>query len=80
MSPLYSNFKEFKMTLNMRTDPAEIEFSNYILRLGEGREENITEINENTVIIPKEYLVPHMNALIDKVFPTLEKILIVGIV
>jgi hypothetical protein len=70
MSPLYSYFKEFKLTLNMRTDPAEIEFSNYILRLGEGREENITEINENTVLIPKEYLVPHMNALIEKVFPT----------
>ena len=72
MSPLYPYFKEFKLTQNMRTDTAEIEFSNYILRLGEGREENIIEISENTVMIPKEYLVPHMNALIEKVFPTLE--------
>ena len=73
MSPLYGYFQEFKLTKNMQTDPAEIEFSDYILRLGEGREENIAEINENTVMIPKEYLVPHMNALIEKVFPKLEE-------
>ena len=71
MSPLYGYFQEFKLTKNMRTDPAELEFSDYILRLGEGREEIIAEIDENTVIIPKEYLVPHMNALIEKVFPKL---------
>ena len=73
MSPLYGYFQEFKLTKNMRTDPAELEFSDYILRLGEGREEIIAEIDENTVMIPKEYLVPHMNALIEKVFPKLDK-------
>ena len=71
MSPLYRYFKEFKLTQNMRTDPAEIEFSDYILRLGEGLEDNITEINENSVMIPQKYLVPDMNTLIDKVFPNL---------
>ena len=73
MSPLYRYFKEFKLMQNMRTDPAEIEFSDYILRLGEGLEDNITEINENSVMIPQKYLVPNMNTLIDKVFPNLEE-------
>ena len=73
MSPLYRCFKEFKLTQNMRTDPAEIEFSDYILRLGEGLEDYITEINENSVMIPQKYLVPDMNTLIEKVFPNLEE-------
>jgi ATP-dependent DNA helicase PIF1 len=73
MSPLYKYFKKFKLGQNMRTDPTEIEFSEYILKLGEGREDNIQEINESSVKIPDKYLVPDMNTLIEKVFPNLEK-------
>ena len=70
-SHLYRYFKEFKLTENMRTDPAEIEFSDYILRLGEGIEDNVTEINENSVMIPKKYLVHDIISLIERVFPNL---------
>ena len=71
LSPLYRYFKEFKLTENMRTDPAEIEFSDYILRLGEGIEDNVTEINENSVMIPQKYLVHDIISLIERVFPNL---------
>ena len=72
MSPLYSHFKEFKLDQNMRTDPEELQFSEYILKLGEGKEDNIKEINENSVQIPEQYLVPDINTLIQKVFPNLQ--------
>ena len=73
MSPIYQKFKEFKLTQNMRTDKAEVKFSEYILNLGNGIEENIKEISEYTIMIPNEYLVANSNALIEKVFPGLEK-------
>ena len=41
----------------MRTDADEVEFSQYILKLGEGREDIIQEINENSVKIRDKYLV-----------------------
>ena len=73
MSPIYQKFKEFKLTQNMRTDEAELEFSEYILGLGNGIEENITEISEYTIMIPNKYLVANSNTLIEKVFPDLTK-------
>ena len=72
MSPLYHAFKEYKLDQNMRTDADEVEFSQYILKLGEGREDIIQEINENSVVIPGQYLVHDMNTLIERVFPNLE--------
>ena len=72
MSPLYSHFKEFKLDQNMRTDPEELQFSEYILKLGEGKEDNFKEINESSVKIPDQYLVPDRDTLIQKVFPNLE--------
>ena len=46
--------KMIHLTENMRTDPDEIEFSNYLLRLGEGKEEVIEELNEFAIKIPDE--------------------------
>ena len=71
MSPLYSQFKEYKLLQNMRTDRDEINFSKYILQLGEGNEDVIRDISENTVKIPENYLVEAQDKLIEKVFPTL---------
>ena len=60
------------MDQNMRTEANEVEFSQYILKLGEGREDIIQEINQNSVRIPDKYLVHDINALIERVFPNLE--------
>ena len=72
MSPLYVHFKEFKLSQNMRTDKTEIEFSKYILKLGEGDVEIVEEINENCVQIPDKFLVQDRNTMIENVFPNLE--------
>ena len=84
MSPLHAYFQEFKLMKNMRTDKNEIDFSEYILKLGEGMEEVIEEVNENTIKIPDKFLVSSRNTLIGNIFPNLElnktdpKILIEG--
>jgi ATP-dependent DNA helicase PIF1 len=71
MSPLYHKMKLIPLTENMRTDPDEVEFSNYLLRLGEGREEVIKELNDFAIKIPDEYIVKTKEDLIEKVFPNL---------
>ena len=72
MSPLYSSMKEHKLTQNMRTDPEEVEFSDFILKIRNGDEEIISEIGENTIKVPKEYLVSSLDELIESTFPELE--------
>ena len=72
MSPLYSSMKEHKLTQNMRTDPEEVEFSEYILKIGNGEEELHTDIGENTIQIPETYLVDTLEELINTTFPELD--------
>ena len=74
MSPLYHKMRLIHLTENMRTDPDEVEFSDYLLRLGEGREEVIEELNEFTIKIPDEYIVETKEDLIEKVFPNLNSV------
>jgi hypothetical protein len=49
MSPLYSSMKEHKLSQNMRTDPEEAQFSDYILKFGNGEDDIHTEFGENTI-------------------------------
>ena len=49
--------KEHKLSQNMRTDPEEVQFSDYILKIGNGEEDIHTEFGENTLQIPDTYLV-----------------------
>ena len=71
MSPLYFKLKECQLLENMRTDPEEIEFSKYLLSVGEGQEEVFTDLGDFTIKIPDEYLVTHTEKMIEKVFPSL---------
>ena len=64
-------FQMIHLTQNMRTDPDEIEFSNYLLRLGEGREDVIEELNKFAIKFPDDYIVSTKEDLIEKVFPNL---------
>ena len=57
MSPLCYKMKHIHLTENLRTVPDEIEFSSFLLRLGEGREEVFEELNDFAIQIPDEYIV-----------------------
>ena len=72
MSPLMETMTEHKLKKNMRTDVTEVNFSNYLLKIGEGREEHHKNIGENIIKIPDEYLVTSLPLLIESVFPDLE--------
>ena len=64
--------KEHKLSQNMRTDPEEVEFSDYILRIGNGEEDIFTELGENAIQISEQYLVDTLEDLIDTTFPELD--------
>ena len=63
MSPLYPLMKHHKLNINMRTDTAEKDFSNYLLALGDGKLTH--EDTEVQVQIPPQ----HLNTLISYTFP-----------
>ena len=71
MSPLYPKMKKCFLLENMRTDLEEREFTEYLLKVGEGKEEIFEDLGEFTVAIPKEYLVESPELLINVTFPTL---------
>ena len=72
MSPLYPNMKEHKLSKNMRTDPDEIAFSDYILKIGNGEEEILSDIGDSVIQIPENFLVYTLEELIGATFPDLE--------
>ena len=74
MSPLYSKMKKCFLTENMRTNVEEREFTEYLLRVGEGKEEVYEDLGEYTVKIPDEYLVDNTEHLINVTFPSLGSI------
>ena len=72
MSPLYSSIKEHKLSKNMRADPDEVSFSNYVLKIGNGEEKIHSDIGESVIQIPEMYLVNTLEELINETFPELE--------
>ena len=72
MSPLFSMMIEHKLTKNMRTDSDEVQFSDYLLKIGNGKEKVFTDIGDSTIKIPGEYLVDSLEGIIDSTFPELE--------
>jgi hypothetical protein len=51
-SDLWSSFKIFKLTRNMRANPNEVEFAKEILEIGDGKKND----NEDNIIVPERYL------------------------
>jgi ATP-dependent DNA helicase PIF1 len=47
-------------------------FSDYILKIGNGEEDIFTELGENAIQIPEQYLVDTLEDLIDTTFPELD--------
>ena len=50
----------------------EINFAEYLLTVGDGTAQVFTEIGEDIVQIPKEFLVKTLDSLIEKTFPVIE--------
>ena len=55
----------------MRVVQDEVDFSSYLLSIGNGTAQVHMEIGDDMIQIPKEFLVESVDALIDKVFPTI---------
>ena len=72
MSPLYAFMQEHRLTKNMRTDAEEIEFSEYILKIGNREEEVISEVGKNVIQIQEDYIVDSLEELIETTFPDLD--------
>ena len=71
MSPIFPQLKKCLLTENMRSDKEEREFSDYLLSLGEGKEEIFEELGQFGIKIPDEYIVETKEDLIQNVFPCL---------
>ena len=68
-SPLWAGVQEMKLSTNMRVDPEELEFSEYVLGIGNGTEKTYPDRGESIIKIPDKYLVPTVNHLINQVYP-----------
>ena len=73
-SKIFPQLKQCFLTENMRADKEEKEFSDFLLNLGEGKEDIIEELGDFVIKIPEVYLVDTKDNLIEKVFPTLGKV------
>ena len=69
MSPLFSNMRKCCLSENMRTDIEEVEFTDFLLKLGNGKEEIHENLGDFTIQLPSEYLVKSVGDLIETVFP-----------
>ena len=55
-----------------RVDPSEVEFSIYLLSIGEGTAEVFPDIGDQVIQVPDEFLVNSLSELVGKVFPELQ--------
>jgi ATP-dependent DNA helicase PIF1 len=58
-----------QLTTNMRVDPEEIDFSNFLLQVGSASHSHIDPDRPHIMEIPSQFLVANLDALIEAVFP-----------
>ena len=73
-SKLWFQVLQLKLTENMRVAKDEVDFSSYLLTIGDGTTQTHPEIGQDIIQIPQQYLVDTMDELIDKVFPDIENV------
>ena len=71
-SGLWIHVHEIKLTQNMRVDPAEFEFAEYLLHIGNGTEKLYEEIGNQVIKVWPEYLVNTLEELVQKIFPDIQ--------
>ena len=57
---------------NMRVDPGKVEFSKYLLNIGEGTAEVFPDIGDQVIQVPDEFLVKSLSELVGEVFPEIQ--------
>jgi hypothetical protein len=74
-SPLWRHVKVMKLTINMRVRTAggdQDEFEQFLLRVGDGTEQEYPEIGQNTIKIPSDiHISSSIQELIDNVYSSL---------
>ncbi|GBO35590.1 hypothetical protein AVEN_251013-1 [Araneus ventricosus] len=65
-SPLWSIFKQFSLFRNMRTEPDEQDFADWLLHLGNGSLTNNCQLGEHIVEIPEDRVV--RDSIVDEIF------------
>ena len=70
-SHLWKYVHHIHLTQNMRVNPQEVEFSKYLLTIGEGTAEVFPTIGDEVIKIPGDFLVKTLPELVEKVFPQL---------
>ena len=71
-SSLWNDVKQLKLTTNMRVEIDEIDFSSYLLTIGDGTAVVHQQIGQYMIKIPHKHLVDTLDELIEKVFPNIE--------
>ena len=71
-SPLWNQITHLKLATNMRVAADEIDFSSYLLKIGDGTTKVDPKVGQDMIQIPREYLVDTTDKLIHKVFPNIE--------
>ena len=71
-SAIWNKVQQIKLQINMHVADDEIDFSQYLLDVGEGKVEIHTELGEDVIQIPKQYLVTSLDELISQVFPGIQ--------
>ena len=71
-SSLWLQVKQLKLTTNMRVTQDEVDFSSYLLTVGDGTAQVHPQIGQDMIQIPKQYLVDSVDQLIDRVYSNIE--------
>ena len=71
-STLWQQVCNIRLKTNMRLDPQESLFSEYLLSIGEGTAQVFPDVGDDVIQLPPELLVESLPALISKVFPKIQ--------
>ena len=71
-SSLWGRITQVKLSVNTCVVQDEINFSRYLLNIGNGTAKTYPEVGEDVIQIPRQCLVESVDTLISKVFPDIE--------
>ena len=69
-SRFWANIVKFHLTANMRTNPDQAEFAQYLLEVGEGRHQRIAGLPEESIDIPRNWVTENV---INEIFPEVDE-------
>jgi hypothetical protein len=71
-STLWAKCQELPLTTNMRVDPEEVEFTEFLLKVGNGRHTQVDPGRPNLMALPQEYLLECLEDLLEEVYPNIQ--------